>query len=107
MLKNVVAKNRGYFLYDLIYHSSGIESENHCRKFYEKHNRKIIILHDQTYVITVPSETPDKIFFYATSLKDVEYSMKTQHISKVPKKYMVWQALQTRISTQRYNLISD
>ena len=56
-----------------------LKVKTNCRKFNEKHNRKIIILDDETYVITDPSETPRKYVFQATSLDDVEYSMKTQH----------------------------
>ena len=37
-----------------------LKAKTNYRKLYEKHNRKIIILDDETYVITNPSETPGK-----------------------------------------------
>ena len=46
-----------------------LKVKTNCRKFHEKHNRKIIILDDETYVITDPSETPGKCFSMIQALK--------------------------------------
>ena len=46
-----------------------LKAKTNCRKFYKKHNRKIIILDDETYVSTDPSETSGKYFSILQALK--------------------------------------
>ena len=46
-----------------------LKVKTNYRKFYEKHSRKIIILDDETFVVTYPSETTGKYFSMLQALK--------------------------------------
>lgn len=63
------------------------------RKVYKKMRDKILVIDDETYVTFDPSELPGRKFVHASDHAEVEYDQKFQSVTKFPKKYLVWQAI--------------
>jgi len=63
------------------------------RKIYKKTLEKVLIMDDETYDTLDPSQLPGRQFFHAADIREVEYEDQFKNITKFPKKYMIWQAM--------------
>jgi hypothetical protein len=63
------------------------------RKIYKKSLEKVLVIDDETYVTFDPSQLPGRKFFHALDQSEVEYEHKFKQMTKFPKKYLVWQAM--------------
>jgi len=63
------------------------------RKVYRKQLEKILVIDDETYVILDPSEQPGRKFVHAVDHSEVDFSHKFKGVTKFPKKFLVWQAI--------------
>ena len=62
-------------------------------KLYNKILRKIIVIDDESYVLQNPKETPGRQYFDAKDPSKVKAKDKIKCLSKFPKKFLVWQAM--------------
>ena len=56
-------------------------------------SRNILVIDDETYVHSDPSQIPGKKFFHSTNSKDVPHANRTTPKEKLPKKFLIWQAM--------------
>ena len=64
-----------------------------CRKIWEKSRKKVLIIDDETYVTFDPSQLPGRHFVHSVDHKQLEFHHKFKPLTKFPKKYLVWQAM--------------
>lgn len=64
-----------------------------CRKVYNKTRKKVLVIDDETYVTFDPKQSPGRQFVHAVDHKELRYEDRFKHITKFPKKYLVWQAM--------------
>jgi transposase len=63
------------------------------RKIYNKMKKKILVLDDETYVTDDPSQLPGRKFSHAMDHSQLEYNEKFKGVTKFPKKYLIWHAM--------------
>lgn len=63
------------------------------RKVYKKTREKVLVIDDETYVTFDPSQLPGRKFFHAQNINEVKYEDRFKKITKFPKKYLIWQAM--------------
>lgn len=68
-------------------------AKTYCRKVFEKTRKKVLIIDDETYVTIDPSQLPCRSFVHAKDHSQLKFEDKFKQITKFPKKYLIWQAI--------------
>ena len=74
------------------------DQEERCRRgaraiYNEMLRGKIVVMDDETYVPVDPEEIPGRKFYKCKSRKEVSDEIRFESHTKFPKKYLVWQAI--------------
>lgn len=72
------------------------------RKIYKKVLEKVLVIDDETYVTFDPSQIPGRKFYHASDDCEVSYDDQFKTVTKFPKKYLVWQALDEQGKTWQF-----
>jgi hypothetical protein len=74
-----------------------------CRKIYEKlcnnESETVLIIDDETYVLEDTKQAPTQKYYYAENKNDVSEEFRFKGKQKYPKKYLVWQAIDSNGNT--------
>ena len=63
------------------------------RKIYKKTRERVLVIDDETYVIVDTKEQPGRKFVHSNKHEELPFNQKFKQITKFPKKYLVWQAI--------------